>query len=206
MNVNKGLPKGFERHLVAQHFPVDRPIFWGPNQSTKYSGVYNEPSGFRSPEFMKIPKVVRFITGGIGTSPPPPLPPLNIGGLGIHNVSIGRTLILRPDVEFTVDSSGEYVGYTSWRVVHYIGTKAGSGDTAVQNQTGVIDSGTIDGLGHLVGGTAVGAVVKPVGQGANPFSAADPGEGLYAVDVTLVLQISSDGSTWYPLPPTIPMP
>jgi hypothetical protein len=64
MNKNLGLPKGFEGNLVKQKFPAAKPIFWGPNQTTLYPGVYTEPSDWNHLEMMKIPAVVRFITGG----------------------------------------------------------------------------------------------------------------------------------------------
>ncbi len=63
-NKNLGLPKGFEGNLVKHKFPEDKPIFWGPGQSTKYPEVYAEPEGWLPQDIMRIPPVIRFITGG----------------------------------------------------------------------------------------------------------------------------------------------
>lgn len=44
----------------ARHdFPEARPIFWGPNQFTKYPDEYEEPSDWHQNEVLRIPRVVR---------------------------------------------------------------------------------------------------------------------------------------------------
>lgn len=67
-NKNLGFPEGFDNTLVKQEFKSDKPIFWGPKQVTKYPDTYNEPSQWTVPDLMKIPPVVRFITGGAFTN------------------------------------------------------------------------------------------------------------------------------------------
>lgn len=87
MNVNNGLPEGFYPNLVKQKFPADKPIFWGPNQSTTYPNEYNEPSGWINFDLMKIPIVVRFIRGGT-VSPEPIMRAIYLGLTKTHNVGV----------------------------------------------------------------------------------------------------------------------
>src|SRR3954463_1023211 len=63
-NRNFGFPEGFEGELVKQEFKAEKPIFWGPNQKTKYPDDYAEPTEWKQPDLMIIPPVIRIITGG----------------------------------------------------------------------------------------------------------------------------------------------
>lgn len=49
--------------LIRTDFPKEKPIFWGPKQDTTYPDTYNEPSGWREKELLRIPEVVRLIHG-----------------------------------------------------------------------------------------------------------------------------------------------
>jgi hypothetical protein len=66
---------------VIYKFPQERPIYWGPNQDTKYPSTYVEPdvSLFRDKAALHIPVVVRFFIGNsngeYAPEPPPPTSP-----------------------------------------------------------------------------------------------------------------------------------
>lgn len=55
--------KAAEGRLIQTKFPEERPILWGPNQDTTYPDTYNEPSDWREKQLLRIPQVVRFISG-----------------------------------------------------------------------------------------------------------------------------------------------
>jgi hypothetical protein len=53
--------------LISYSFPVEKPIYWGPNQVTVFPDTYNEPSGWKPNQVLSIPKVARFFFGDGGT-------------------------------------------------------------------------------------------------------------------------------------------
>ncbi len=65
-NKDKKFPRSDadKRGLIDHKFPADKPIFWGPNQFTQFPDTYNEPSGWRTNELLRIPQVLRLFTGG----------------------------------------------------------------------------------------------------------------------------------------------
>lgn len=68
-NADKQIPVSqvLTNKITAYKFPVDKPIFWGPNQVTVFPSTYNEPTGpWRSNVLLQIPRVARFFFGDGG--------------------------------------------------------------------------------------------------------------------------------------------
>lgn len=53
-----------KHHIINTDFPIEKPIFWGPNQFTEYPDEYNPPSNWRPNDLLALPRVVRFFFGG----------------------------------------------------------------------------------------------------------------------------------------------
>lgn len=64
-NKDKQFPRSdaAKTDLIRTQFPKEKPIFWGPKQYTEFPDTYNEPDGWRKNELLRIPEVVRLLSG-----------------------------------------------------------------------------------------------------------------------------------------------